>query len=260
MNELEGLKVIAKGKTKTLYEIDNETNYMVFGDDITTNDGDQHDIIEGKAELDFETNRNIFNFLRRKGIPVAYLSDNGKFSKVLNLNMFPLEVVSRRIGTGSLLKRSHFVEGTYFDPLTMEFFLKDDEKHDPLMNYSLLTTMGYALKNLRNMEDINKRVFLLLENAFREHGDVQLIDFKLEYGIGPHGGLYLGDEVTSGSMRVWPLRKNVVYPTSNHTPEQIMNEVLDKSRQLDKQIYRDGGSDEEVMTGFEKIKDITSRF
>jgi len=72
--------------------------------------------------------------------------------------------------------------------------------------------------------------------------------------------IYLGDEITAASMRIWPFRNEGVYPTYIHTPEQIMNEILDKSRQLDKQIYREGGTEEQVMTSFEKIRDITSRF
>ncbi len=51
--------------------------------------------------------------------------------------MIPIELVARRIATGSYLKRNPDVqEGTIFNELVIEFFLKNDDLHDPLMVWS----------------------------------------------------------------------------------------------------------------------------
>ena len=56
------LKKLAEGKTKIIYENpeDPKTVYMVFKDDITAGDGVKHDIIRGKALVDWRTNRGSF--------------------------------------------------------------------------------------------------------------------------------------------------------------------------------------------------------
>ena len=74
--DFSSLKKVAEGKTKIIYE--NRKNskiaYMVFKDDITAGDGVKHDIIKGKALVDWKTNRDIFEMLNRKGARTHYIS------------------------------------------------------------------------------------------------------------------------------------------------------------------------------------------
>lgn len=62
MIDRSSLSRLAEGKTKIIYENPSHpsTVYMVFKDDITAWDGVQHDILEGKALLDWRTDRDIF--------------------------------------------------------------------------------------------------------------------------------------------------------------------------------------------------------
>ncbi|MCK4884679.1 hypothetical protein KAS24_01290, partial [Candidatus Bathyarchaeota archaeon] len=74
--DFSSLKKVAEGKTKIIYENsgDPKTAYMVFKDDITAGDGVKHDIIQGKALVDWKTNRDIFELLNRKGARTHYIS------------------------------------------------------------------------------------------------------------------------------------------------------------------------------------------
>ncbi|MCW8802653.1 MAG: phosphoribosylaminoimidazolesuccinocarboxamide synthase, partial [Candidatus Bathyarchaeota archaeon] len=136
--DFSSLKKIVEGKTKIVYENpkDTKTAYMVFKDDITAGDGVKHDIIQGKALVDWKTNRDIFEFLNRKGIQTHYISSpDEKISLVKKLDRkINLEVVSRRVAAGSILKWGGMVEGARFDPVITQFHYKDDPLHDPMLD------------------------------------------------------------------------------------------------------------------------------
>ena len=50
---------VIEGKTKAIYENpdDRKSVFMVFKDDITAGDGLKHDVITGKAMVDWQTNQ-----------------------------------------------------------------------------------------------------------------------------------------------------------------------------------------------------------
>ena len=254
------LKKIAEGKTKIVYQNpeDPKTAYMVFKDDITAGDGVKHDIITGKALVDWKTNRDIYELLNRKGVRTHYVcSPNKKVVLVKKLDRkVNLEVVSRRIAAGSILKWGEIAEGTRFDPVITQFHYKDDPLHDPMLddkyiNYIIKAKEGgtyYA-----DMRKLNAEIFLHLEKAFANF-DIQLVDMKLEYGI-IDAKVYLIDEITGGSFRLWPYaHKN---PNLNKT--NVLTELNPEGR-LDKDTYRMGEQIENVLTKFEQIAKITAKF
>ena len=136
------LKKLAEGKTKIICENpgDPKTVLMVFKDDITAGDGVKHDVMQGKALVDWETNRNIFEYLNRKGVRTHYVSSpQEKVSVVKKLDFkINLEVVSRRVAAGSILKWSRAAEGDWYDPPATQFHYKDDPLHDPMLDESYI--------------------------------------------------------------------------------------------------------------------------
>jgi phosphoribosylaminoimidazole-succinocarboxamide synthase len=253
------LKKLAEGKTKIIYENpeDPKTVYMLFKDDITAGDGVKHDIIKGKALVDWRTNRDIFELLIRKDICTHYISSPQEkvvVAKKLDRKI-NLEVVTRRIAAGSILKRGSIKEGTRFEPVITQFHYKDDGLHDPMLDEKYI---DYIIKEKKGneyseMRKINSEVFLHLESAFAEF-DVQLVDMKLEYGI-IGDSVVLIDEITGGSFRLWPYaHKNPDLNQSN-----VLEELNPKGR-LDKDTYRMGEKIHKVLTKFEEIAKITAKF
>ena len=257
--DFDSLKVIIEGKTKIIYENpdDPKTVYMRFKDDITAGDGIKHDVIEGKALVDWQTNRDIFEYLNRCGVRTHYISSpEEKVSLVKRLDRkINLEVVSRRVATGSILHWGQVEEGTRFDPPITQFHYKDDPLHDPLLDD---TYIDYLVKSKNafeydKMRRMNIEVFLHLERAFAQF-DIQLMDMKLEYGI-IDGDVYLIDEITGGSFRLWPYaRKN-----PNLNQKNVLSE-LDPGGRLDKDTYRMGQDLDTVISKFQEIANITARF
>ncbi|MEJ2629582.1 MAG: phosphoribosylaminoimidazolesuccinocarboxamide synthase, partial [bacterium] len=203
------LNLLNEGKTKIIYENpeDSKTVFMVFKDDITAGDGVKHDQIQGKALVDWKTNRDLFEFLNKKGVCTHYIeSPEEKVCLVKKLDFkINLEVVTRRVAAGSILKWGDVEEGKRYDPLITQFHYKDDILHDPMLDQKYIDYIIKAKEGgeiYKDMKKNNMEVFEYLEQAFA-HFKIQLVDFKLEYGI-IDNKVTLIDEITGGSFRLWP--------------------------------------------------------
>jgi phosphoribosylaminoimidazole-succinocarboxamide synthase len=253
------MKKINEGKTKVIYENpkDPKTVYMVFKDDITAGDGVKHDIIEGKALIDWQTNRDIYEYLNRRNVRTHYISSpKEKVCLVKKLDRkINLEVVSRRVAAGSILKWGNVEEGRRYDPVITQFHYKDDPLHDPMLDQSyidfIIRTKGGS--EYAKMMEMNAGAFVILEKAFAQF-DIQLVDMKIEYGI-IEGEVYIIDEITGGSFRLWPYaRKNPDLNKNNVLKE------LNSDGRLDKDTYRMGQDIDMVKSRFGEIAKITAGF
>jgi phosphoribosylaminoimidazole-succinocarboxamide synthase len=259
MLELDGLTELAQGKTKIIFAhpADASAVIMYMKDDITAGDGLKHDVIEGKARLDWMVNRDAFELFRSVGLPTHYIaSPQERFVIVRKLQRkLNLEVVTRRVAAGSIVQWGSVPEGTRFDPVVTEFYYKDDSLHDPRLDdrYVDLLIKKKGSKEFATMRMLNAKAFETLEAAFAKQG-FQLIDFKLEYGVIDEE-ICIIDEVSAGSLRLWPYRVE--------SPDLERNNILDvlsPAQCLDKDIYRKGGSLAQVAEEFRKVAELTGRF
>ncbi|MFH1751279.1 MAG: phosphoribosylaminoimidazolesuccinocarboxamide synthase [Candidatus Micrarchaeota archaeon] len=238
-----GSKII-EGKTKIVHQdpVDAGNAILFFKDDITAGDGAKHDVLAGKGKYDWQTTKNCFELLKNNGIASHYVSaPEENYLIVKKMKMIPLECVIRRIATGSLLKRLPFKEGTIFDPLLFELFLKDDALHDPFINDDHAIALKVASqKELDEIREITQRVFQVLEAAFSKQ-EISLVDLKIEFGRDGNGKLLVGDDITNNSWRIWPGGS--------------------KEKMLDKQLYREGKVGlEAVLEGFRIASEISGKF
>jgi phosphoribosylaminoimidazole-succinocarboxamide synthase len=240
---------LAEGKTKIVYAhpTDPALCYLFHKDGITAGDGARRNVIVGKGALAGRTTANVFRLLARAGIPTHFVDAPAPdVMLVRRCAMIPLEVVMRRIATGSYLKRHPEVaEGTRFDPLPVEFFLKDDARHDPQVTEEEIVRDGIASAGeVEAMAEMGRRVFLILEKAWADLG-VQLVDLKIEFGRDAQGALLVADVIDNDSWRLWP--------------------GGDKSRMLDKQIYRNmkevtAEGLEELKAKYAQVAELTGKF
>ena len=88
------------------------------------------------------------------------------------------------------------------EPPTFEFFYKNDDLHDPMINDYHIISLGWANEN--QIMEMKKRTFevnKVLKDLFSQSGMI-LVDYKLEFGSF-HGEVLLGDEFTPDGCRVW---------------------------------------------------------
>jgi phosphoribosylaminoimidazole-succinocarboxamide synthase len=214
--------LLAEGKTKQIYAYpgNDDLVYMVNKDQITAGDGARRNELTGKSRWSTITTANIFRLLNRENLATHFVEQiNDVTLLVRRCTMLPVEQVQRRLATGSYLKRHPEVsEGTRFDPLLVETFLKDDARHDPQIWPEDIINMGLAtMQEIEWMAGQGRRVFETLERAWGGI-DVTLVDLKIEFGRDSRGDLLVADVIDNDSWRLWP--------------------GGDKTRMLDKQIYR----------------------
>ena len=201
---MEKLSQITTGKAKSLFSTSNPDELiMEFRDDTSAFDGKKMEALDNKGKVNNQFNAFVMEFLASKGIETHFiklLSNNE--SLVYNLEMFPIECVVRNRATGSLCKRLGIEDGLILDPPLLEFFLKDDDLGDPLINDHHIESFGWASQDDANvMRDLTLKINDILVDFFME-ANLILVDYKLEFGKFD-GKMLLADEFTPDGCRLW---------------------------------------------------------
>ncbi len=240
---------LAEGKTKIIYAHPDDPGLVVLlhKDGITAGDGARRSEIPGKGAIAGRTTANVFALLEREGIATHFVGAPADDTSVVRrCVMLPLEVVMRRLATGSYLRRHPEVaEGQPFEPPLVEFFLKDDAAHDPLISEVAIDHTGYAsAAEVGAMSALARRVFAALERAWAGL-DVTLVDLKIEFGRAADGELLVADVIDNDSWRIWP--------------------GGEQGRMFDKQVYRNAAAVDaallaDVRARYEQVAALTDRF
>ena len=196
------MKELMHGKVKTLYDTDDAQKVLIkYEDKVTAFDGKMVDYPESKGATCCLISAVLFEKLQAAGIKTHFLELPSLNTMVCKkLTIIPVEVICRNIAAGSIVKNTDgLLEGTLIQPTIVEFFLKNDSKGDPLLTEDRVRLMGYDPTPLKEQALlINDQ----LQSLFTLCG-IDLVDFKLEFGFDPHGDLYLADELSPDSMRLW---------------------------------------------------------
>lgn len=272
--QLNKSRILIEGKTKVVRTSENPNRVVIFQkDDITAGDGARHDTLTGKGVWCNQTSVNCFGHLKDHGVPTHFIREFGLTGMIAHrVDMIPLEVVIRRLATGSYCKRHlRVAQGTRFEVLLPEFYFKDDANHDPMVVYDHVSQtwdMYVASKPLvegflRELpavvtrggrtvsgEDVQKlgnlaiAVFCILEVALYEL-EIVLWDMKIECGYDvATGEILVADDITNDSWRI---------------------RFRDEQEFKDKQVYRDlakvtDGDLEKLAENYAWVAEQTSHF
>jgi phosphoribosylaminoimidazole-succinocarboxamide synthase len=192
------------GKAKSVYKTDDPDHLILhFRNDTSAFDGEKIAQLERKGEVNNKFNAFVMQKLEDAGVKTHFdriLSDEE--SVVKYLDMIPVECVVRNVAAGSICKRLGVREGMDLNPPTFEFFLKDDARHDPMINEYHIRSFGWASQEEIDAMIANTfRVNEVLTKLFAD-AEMILVDFKLEFGR-YHGEVLLGDEFTPDGCRIW---------------------------------------------------------
>ncbi|MCK0153082.1 phosphoribosylaminoimidazolesuccinocarboxamide synthase [Alcanivorax sp. S6407] len=192
------------GKAKSVYTTDDADKLvMVFRDDTSAFDGKKKEALARKGAVNNQFNAAIMEKLKAAGIPCHFdkmLSPTE--SLVKKLDMIPVECVVRNISAGSICRRLGVEEGLDLTPPTFEFFLKNDDLGDPMVNDYHIRSFGWASdEQVAEMKALTFKVNDVLKQLFLD-GGMLLVDYKLEFGVF-NGEVLLGDEFSPDGCRLW---------------------------------------------------------
>ncbi|AQW86028.1 phosphoribosylaminoimidazole-succinocarboxamide synthase [Campylobacter pinnipediorum subsp. caledonicus] len=230
---MQKLELVYEGKGKKLYST-NDENLLVaeFKDDLTAFNAQKKGSEQGKGALNNKISTQIFKLLQDSGIKthlVKTISDTEQVIK--KCKIIPLEVVVRNIATGSLTKRLGIEDGKVLPFTLVEFYYKNDDLNDPIVNdeHCLVMELVRSKDDLEVLRKTGREINDILFKFFKER-NLKLVDFKVEFGIDKDGNIILADEISPDSCRFW---------------DATTNEKLDKDR------FRQGIG--EVKVAYEEV-------
>ena len=192
------------GKAKSVYKTDDPGLFVLhFRNDTSAFDGTKVEKLMDKGKVNNIFNAFIMKKLERAGIKTHFVKQLSETeSLVKKLDMIPVECVVRNLAAGSICKRYGLPEGQEISPPTFEFFLKNDELHDPMINDYHIASFGWAdPAHIEEMKKLTFKVNEVLKELF-EQANMLLVDYKLEFGLSD-GELLLGDEFSPDGCRIW---------------------------------------------------------
>lgn len=193
-----------EGKAKKIYKTDDPNQLLVeFKDDATAFDGVKKDRLQDKGILNNRLSAIFFKLLEENGIETHYLEFlNEREMLVKALDIIPVEVIVRNIAAGSISKRLGIEEGIKLNKTVLEFSLKDDALHDPMINHYHIYALNLA--TAEEMAVIEKAALQInaIMIPYLEQKGITLVDFKLEFGR-HQGRVILGDEISPDTCRFW---------------------------------------------------------
>ena len=202
MNKLEQLY---EGKAKKVYSTEDPNVVIVsYKDDATAFDGLKKGTITGKGAINNQMTNYLMQQLEKAGVPTHFVEElSERETAVKKVSIVPLEVIIRNISAGSFAKRYGVEEGIVFDEPTIEFSYKNDDLGDPLITEEHALALKLVGPNeIKRIRTMAFQINTILKDFFAGI-NVELVDFKLEFGRILGDYIVLADEISPDTCRLW---------------------------------------------------------
>ncbi|MDE6779575.1 MAG: phosphoribosylaminoimidazolesuccinocarboxamide synthase [Alistipes sp.] len=233
------LEMLYEGKAKQVYRTDDDDKIIIhYKDAATAYNNIKKATIEHKGQLNNAISTLIFNHLHKAGVKTHYIETlNDRDQLCRRVTIIPLEVIVRNVIAGSMAKRLGLEEGIKPSNVIFDICYKKDELGDPLINDHHAVALGVVTYDeLKLIYDMTARINEVLIALFGKM-NINLIDFKIEFGRTSDGEIVLADEISPDTCRLW---------------DADTNEKLDKDR-FRRDLGRVREAYEEILARLQKI-------
>jgi len=199
-------QLLYEGKAKKIwFTEDSSLLISEFKDDLTAGNGAMKSSEEGKGALNNKISTALFKLLNQKGIPTHFiemLDDNNMLHKKCEVIL--IEVIVRNIATGSLSRNLGIEDGKELPFVLVEFDYKNDKLGDPKLNdqHCIILELVKDTSELEYIRYMARRINSILKDFYAKR-DLNLVDFKLEFGRDINGNIILIDELSPDNFRLW---------------------------------------------------------
>ncbi|KAF9436565.1 Bifunctional purine biosynthetic protein ade1 [Entomortierella beljakovae] len=254
------LKLIARGKVRDLYRVDDNSLLFVATDRISAYDVIMNNGITNKGKLLTEISVFWFSYLKNV-LPNHLITANfeempekvkqyrdqleGRSMLVKSLRVLPIESIVRGYITGKSIDRSAWSEykkkGTVCDIALPEGMQESQAFPEPLWTPSTKAEIGDHDENIHpskaagiigekhaaDMARISIELYTKARDYAKERGII-IADTKFEFGVDEKDTLYLIDEVlTPDSSRFWPAASYKLGTGQDSFDKQYLRNYLD---------------------------------
>lgn len=208
------MKKIYSGKTKDVFELDQETVLLHFKDDVTGKDGvfdpGENQVglqIEGAGRSAVAMTKFFYEKLNDLGLNTHFVSadldKNEAVVKKARVFGKGVEVIVRYRAVGSFLRRyGDYIQEAAELPAYVEVTLKDDARQDPLITADALAILGImTIDQYEELSHLAKQIGQVVKDELLKK-DLELYDIKFEFGL-IDGQVALIDEISGGNMRAY---------------------------------------------------------
>ena len=177
------LEMLYEGKAKQVFRTDDPEKIIIhYKDAATAFNNIKKATIENKGVLNNAISTLIFKELQKAGV--------------------------RNIIAGSMAQRLGIEEGTQPSNTIYDICYKKDELGDPLINDHHAVALGaVTYDELDLIYAMTSRINEVLRNMFAKM-NINLVDFKIEFGRTSDGEIVLADEVSPDTCRLWDMSTN----------------------------------------------------
>ena len=202
---MEKREMLYEGKAKKVYKTDDANLYIVdYKDDATAFNGEKKGQIAGKGVVNNRMSNFLMQLMEKKGVPTHFVKElSDRETLVKKVTIVPLEVIIHNIAAGNFSKRYGVEEGRPLQTTVLEFSYKDDALGDPLINDYHAMALGIATREeLDKIAEMAFKVNDVLKEYFKTI-NIELVDFKIEFGKTSDGQIILADEISPDTCRLW---------------------------------------------------------
>jgi len=204
---MEMKELLVEGKSKQIFQSGEPDKIIVhYKDTATAYNEIKIANIANKGIINNQISAIIYEQLEAAGIRTHFIRTLGKRDQLCRkVEIIPVEVIVRNIIAGSMCKRLGIPEGT--KPLNTIYDLcyKNKNLGDPLINDHQAVALGLVTYDeLEYIYGQTRRIDEVLSGLFAKIR-ITLVDFKIEFGRTPEGGIILADEISPDSCRLWDM-------------------------------------------------------